>query len=84
MEMIGSVLMGRRGEVEMKCWDCPHFKIQYEPIRANGGGCWDLGRAKCNKYDLIVDFPDHRKLKKLQCVMDAQRLVEKGTKNDSL
>ena len=69
----------------MKCLDCPHFKIQYEPIRANGGGCWNLGRAKCNKYDLIVDFPDHRKLKKLQCVMDAQRLVqsEEGTTNDS-
>lgn len=67
-----------------KCLDCPHFKIQYEPIRANGGGYWDLGKAECNKYDLIVEFLDHRKLKKLQCVMDAQKLVQKGTENDSL
>lgn len=69
----------------MKCLDCPYFKIQYEPIGKISTGIWDFGRAECNKYDLIVEFPDHRKLKKLQCVMDAQRLVqsEEGTTNAS-
>lgn len=67
----------------MKCLDCPHFKIQYEPIGKISTGIWDFGRAKCNKYDLIVEFADHRKLKKLKCVMDAQKLVEKGTTNAS-
>lgn len=52
----------------MKCMDCPHFRIQQEPIRAIGGGYWDLGLAKCLKHDLIVDFSNHGKLKKLECV----------------
>lgn len=68
----------------MKCWDCPHFKIQYEPIGKIKTGIWDFGRAKCNKHDLIVNFPDHRKLKKLQCVEEVNpELVKEGIANDS-
>lgn len=55
----------------MKCWDCEHFKIQYEPLKGLSG-IWDFGRAKCSKHDLIVDFPDHRKLKKLVCVEEEE------------
>lgn len=56
------------GEVGMKCWECEHFEIQYEPIGKISTGIWDFGRAKCKKHDLVVDFPDHRKLKKLECI----------------
>ena len=55
----------------MKCWECEHFKIQYEPLRS-GSGIWDFGRAKCMKHDLIVDFPNHGKLKKLECVEETK------------
>lgn len=33
----------------MKCIDCPHFKIDYEPIKADKG-YWDFGRAVCVKH----------------------------------
>ena len=56
----------------MKCYECPHFRIEYKPIRASDGGYWDFGRAKCMKHNLIVDFPDHRKLKNLKCVEEVQ------------
>lgn len=52
----------------MKCWDCPHFHIVQEPIRAGNGGYWDLGMARCEKLKLVVDFANHGKLKKLECV----------------
>lgn len=52
----------------MKCCDCPHFKIQYEPIGKISTGIWDFGRAKCKKHNLVIDFADHRKLKKLECI----------------
>lgn len=45
------------------CKDCPHFHIDYEPIKGV-----DFGRASCDKYDLITDFLDHRKFKRLTCV----------------
>ena len=50
----------------MKCLDCPHFEIQYEPLKSISG-VLDFGRAKCSKFNLIVDFTNHRKLKKLEC-----------------
>ena len=56
----------------MKCMDCEHFKIQQEPIRACGGGYWDLGLAKCMKHNLVVDFQNHGKLKKLECVEEVK------------
>ena len=59
----------------MKCWDCQYFRIIQEPIKADGGGYWDLGAAVCDKLNLIVDFMNHRKLKKLEC-------AEEKTKSD--
>ena len=56
----------------MKCCECEHFKIQYEPIGKIRTGIWDFGRAKCMKHDLIVDFPNHGKLKKLECVEETK------------
>ncbi len=51
----------------MKCVDCEHFKIKYEPYKS-GGVCWDFGMAECDKHNLVVDFASHRKLNKLECV----------------
>lgn len=51
----------------MKCKDCHHFKIICNPIK-HGTEIWDFGRAKCEKYDLIVDFANKRKLNKLECL----------------
>ena len=51
----------------MNCIDCPHFSIAYEPIKAEKG-YWDLGRALCKKHDLVADFANHGKLKRLECV----------------
>lgn len=59
----------------MKCCECEHFKIQYEPLRGKSG-IWDFGRAKCMKHDLIVDFPNHGKLKKLECVEETESEVK--------
>ena len=47
----------------MLCKDCPHFHIDYPPL--NGA---DFGRASCRKYNLITDFIDKRKFKRLECV----------------
>jgi len=51
----------------MLCKDCQYFKILYEPIRTTGV-LWDLGRAKCEKHNLITDFANHGKFKRLECV----------------
>ncbi|MBO5970719.1 MAG: hypothetical protein J6S14_19775 [Clostridia bacterium] len=50
----------------MKCIDCPAFKVAYEPIKADNG-YWDLGRAVCEKHNLITDFATRRKLNSLEC-----------------
>lgn len=49
----------------MNCYTCPEFNIVSEPIKAIDGGCLDMGLAECKKHGLVVDFLDHRKLKKL-------------------
>ena len=41
----------------MKCIDCPHFHI-----------VGDLGMARCDKLNLVIDFADFGKLKTLECV----------------
>ena len=46
----------------MLCKDCEHFEIAYEPIKH-----WDMGLARCNKYNLVLDFLDRRKFKWLSC-----------------
>lgn len=51
----------------MKCWGCEYFKIIQEPLRC-GKDIYDLGRAECTNFDLVVDFINHRKLKRLECI----------------
>lgn len=51
----------------MKCWDCEYFKIIQEPLRV-GKDIYDLGRAECTNFDLVVDFINHGKLKRLECI----------------
>ena len=50
----------------MTCENCEHFKILYEPLRTKGT-LWDLGRAVCQKHNLVTDFFNHGKFKKLKC-----------------
>ena len=45
------------------CVDCEFFHVIYYPIKG-----WDLGRAVCDKHELIVDFYANRKLATLKCV----------------
>lgn len=52
------------------CKDCPHFHIDYPPLKG-----LDMGRASCDKHDLVTDFLDKRKFKRLEC-------VEKERRND--
>ena len=51
----------------MKCRDCEHFKVLYEPMRT-GMGYTELGQAHCDKHDMVVDFMSYGKLNKLECV----------------
>ena len=46
------------------CENCKYFSIAYEPFG------YEWGRAVCKKYDLITDFKDHRKIKRLTCAID--------------
>lgn len=48
---------------EKLCKDCPHFHIDYKPIKN-----MDMGRASCKKHGLVTDFIDMRKFKTLRCV----------------
>ena len=50
----------------MSCDECEYFKILYEPLRTKGE-LWDLGRAICEKYNLVTDFANHGKFKRLEC-----------------
>ena len=47
----------------MKCRECEHFKIVCMPDMP-----WNWGLARCLKHDLTVEFPNMRKINKLQCV----------------
>lgn len=48
-----------------KCIDCEHFKIDFPPIKN-----FDSGQARCEKYDLVVDYMSKRTLNNLECVED--------------
>ena len=65
---------------KQKCIECPYFRIVQDPIRAHGGGYWDLGRARCYKLELVVDFMTRGKLKKLECVETENAENESGNK----
>jgi len=51
----------------MKYIECQHFKVIDKPYRS-GGVMWDLGHARCEKLNLVVDFASNRYLKTLECV----------------
>ena len=53
----------------MTCDKCVYFKILYEPLR-DTGELWDMGRAKCDKHNLITDFTNHGKFKWLDTCED--------------
>ena len=55
----------------MLCKDCPHFHIDYPPIKGV-----DFGRASCDKHDLITDFIDMRKFGTLKCVEEEERRTD--------
>ncbi len=48
----------------MTCDKCKYFKILYEPSRT-ASILWDMGRATCKKHNLIMDFTNHGKFKRL-------------------
>ena len=60
----------------MRCTECPHFRIAYNPIRCNGE-LLDTGLAKCEKNDLVVDFLSERKLNRLTCVDEEREECQK-------
>lgn len=51
----------------MKCKDCEHFHIDSEPMMP-----FEMGRASCDKHDLIVDYLNKRKLNRLTCVEEQE------------
>ena len=57
----------------MLCKDCPHFHIEYMPLKS-GGCCWDLGRAHCDKYKMIVEFLSMSKINKLKCAKESSKV----------
>ena len=55
----------------MKCIECPHFEVAYEPMMP-----FDMGLAVCKKYNLETDFADRRKLNRLTFVGKEKKKVE--------
>ena len=49
--------------MEKVCKGCEHLKILYEPMMP-----YELGRAKCTKYNRLTDFLRRNKFSKLKCV----------------
>lgn len=47
-----------------KCIECEHFHIRQEPLPHH----FDTGLAECRKHNLVVDFFNHGKLNRLECV----------------
>ena len=62
----------------MSCDRCKYFKIMYEPLKTQGA-LYDLGRAKCERHDLITDFSNHGKFKKLETCNDYVAIGEVET-----
>lgn len=59
-----------------KCYSCEYFHIRYEPLRSPGI-VWDTGLAECRKHDMVVDFYNHGKLRRLECVEDKGGCIRK-------
>ena len=52
--------------MKKKCLECEYFHIRMKPLRTPGV-LWDMGLAECKKHNLVVDFANHGKLKRLEC-----------------
>lgn len=52
----------------MNCKGCEHFHIRQHPIKADGGGYWDLGLVECEKHKAYVTFATMRNINKLTCI----------------
>lgn len=61
----------------MTCDKCKHFNILYEPLRTENK-LWDMGRAICNKHNLITDFSNHGKFKRLDTCEDFEPQESEG------
>ena len=63
----------------MTCDKCKYFEVLYEPLRTKGE-LWDMGRAKCDRRNLITDFANHGKFKRLDTCEDyePQESEDKG------
>ena len=67
MQPILPQLRSENGVSLVRCVDCPHFKIAYAPMMP-----YDMGLARCTKYDLVCDFTSKRKLNRLECVKEEE------------
>lgn len=47
----------------MKCVECPHFQIEYDPWKGI-----DFGKATCKKHGLVCDYVSKQQLRRLECV----------------
>ncbi len=61
----------------MTCDECKYFNILHEPLRTEGE-LWDFGRAKCEKHNLITDFANHEKFKRLDTCEDFELAESEG------
>ena len=62
----------------MKCIECEHFHIASKPIKAHGGGYWDLGHAICDKHPgMIAEYGTKGWLNKLRCIDEQENTNEK-------
>lgn len=52
----------------MKCVECEHFKIAYQPMMP-----FDMGLAVCDKHNLECDFASKRKLNRLVCIEEESK-----------
>ena len=52
-----------------KCKNCKHFRIRQEPLPDH----YDAGLAECRKYGLVVDFFNHGKLNRLECIDEGEQ-----------
>jgi hypothetical protein len=50
--------------IKMTCEKCKYFKVLYEPLQT-ARRVYALGKAKCERHDLITEFDNHKKLKQL-------------------
>ena len=61
----------------MNCAECEHLKIVIQPLRGKEG-CYELGRAECKKYDLVTDFLNMGKFKRMTCPEECKEGEDDG------